>query len=747
MKKLKILIVATLIVALHALDPPSHGAVIEEVGNLRLVEGVLLAKSDLNIQRYLEENTVQAYEQMKRILDIIRVNRQGVSSVQLATLERKVVTNSFLFRQLLDHLDGSFIQRRMNVSDYQSLEEKWRNYVYDAIHGSKAPEKVEGCECPFPECEAPCWRDREVVEEEETTTEESSEGSVYEDCNVQVGEQTPYGVITAARRLEICRARETAFGRPGALRRVKRAWFDLGGLVLNKIFGVATEGELKATNETLKAVHISTHQLEVKSNHLASMIEHALSYIKVAFTKIEGNRNHIASLQNYVVISQLIDEVTGITRHLLTIAVEVDTRIALLKKGMVPPMLTVDQILSLIHEGKSQFMKLDFPFPEEDMIRQNHTKYTALLKALPTEDPHVFLIVVPFVDNTATYNVTKLTPFPTRSVDDKLVIPELVPYLARGKGDFLEMQNLDGCETIDNLTLCSNLLLKSSNFSTCENALVERNDEDIKEQCNFYEVELKKGYYAVSFAKAWYIYFKKTVFATLTCPGTREGRIIRIKGLTRLDAPCVLKTPGVTFGTVQTVIFDVKKEPAVEIPFMKINVSTETEKKPGKQILDQVDQDLVELKHLEKKTSLMDTDWTVKVPVGTSTSSLIIMIICVWFIIMATVAAKYQPRLLPWRRNRMELEDFSAESRVRWTRQESAIGRLQNQVDLGLMRNEPMQRPSAGQGTPTSPPLCRRVIPEEADYVAMDENTEPGTPPPKPPRQRSYLPAFLETTL
>lgn len=724
--------------------PPENGAIIEEVGTLQLVEGVLMAKSDLNIQSYLEANTVASYVHMKAVLDTIKANRQGLSSAQLATLERKVVTNSFVFRQLLTHLDESFTTNKLNASNYDELEETWRNYVYQALHGSDAPKVAEGCVCPFPECEAPCYKDRKA--QEEATTEETS-----------AWKRNPCWDEGDCDGMDIVRA----FHENEGISRQKRGWFNLGGLGLKVIFGLATEADVKATNESLKQVRMSTHALEIKSHHLAGMVEHALKYIRSAFEKIEGNWNHVEALRNYVLMSQMLDEIMSISRHLLTLAVEAETRISLLKKGLVPPMLTSEQLVSLIMEGRRQFMNLDFPLAEMNHIKKNHTKYMGLLKALPTEDPHIYLICVPFVDQEKKYNVSKLTPFPTRNLEGKIVIPELNAMMAVGKTDFIELDDLSNCEKLDNMHLCDNSVIKSKNFTTCENALMLKDSDKITQLCRYYEIELPKGYYGVSLANQWFIYFVENVYATLTCPGDREGKIIHLEGLLKLEAPCILKTPSYTFGTVQTVLVNMKKKPVVKIPMMEVNITTEKQKSPSTKILAHIDQDLIKVKELKKVTKLQDTDWSVKLPVGASTSSLIIIILCIIAAVILIILIKTNPHRLPWQQTNSQLADLTMGTTVRLHRQDSEIRMLRDELQMKLQRRSNRRQHEAPTIIVTAPPsgMAPEIPPnpiearrlqiqseENGDYVPM---TMVGSPmsPRKPSRSIAVITQGVETTL
>lgn len=72
-----------------------------------------------------------------------------MSSAKILSSERKIVIYSFTFRELLSQKKPSFVKNGKSTTSHEELELKWRNYVYQTLHGSDAPRVVNGRVCAF----------------------------------------------------------------------------------------------------------------------------------------------------------------------------------------------------------------------------------------------------------------------------------------------------------------------------------------------------------------------------------------------------------------------------------------------------------------------------------------------------------------------------------------------------------------------------------------------------------------------
>lgn len=615
--KILLLILLVLIKKGYAQNIPENGAIQVDHGRLRIIGGVLVARTDLNLDRYILENTEAVYKDLDGVMYAIRRYTTGLRSAQISTLERKVGICQYLFNKLVNHIDQDFLEDRLNVTSRTEMGERWKVAVRRALHEGKSENLTTyGSSNESATKLNRCYlsdHERELVEEVHgpLTDEEICDGfQQLHDLHHGKGKYSDQF---------------------WSLKRPKRSWFDAGGNVLKMVFGVATEEDIRRNSESIRNITSTTNKLIVRNKQVEGLIEHALNHIKDVFSKLEDTDGAIRALQNYVVLSQLVGELITILSHLLSLAVELETRMALLKKGIVPPMLTDQQIVGLIKEGESRFLNLKFPIETEDVGR-NHAKILSLFKALPTNDKHMYTIVIPFVDKEKTYDVTQLYAFPVVSSVGSLVIPDIPPYVGVGTDDYVLIDNLDDCEIVEDFHLCYNTMPRNTNFSSCAIGLIRNESEVINKVCKFYEVEIRYGYYAVALHNAWVIYFRDSMFGTYTCPGDREGEMVKMIGVAIVKSPCSLTISGATFGTIQKVEFEVERNEIEVIPLSKIDVPVSTLTVDESRIIDNINNDLLELKKLQPVDSVVTLSRSVWIPLigGSGLVGLILFVILIY---------------------------------------------------------------------------------------------------------------------
>jgi len=611
MKNLVLLVlIANIAIATENIRP-YNGVVTEKIGRLSLVQGMLLVRTDLNLDTYLRANCLQVFQQSHKILHLIKNNRNGLSSSQLSTLERRIVATSYAFKRLLYQLPPNFVTGKFNASSIEEIEQQWRERVYDAINGPTSRIQ-DGCVCPYPECEAPCNNDPSTEEENEAeNAARRKRQNIPSNCTLtedQLAEIAMYGDFNINQACSLYNLSFTAFSRS------KRAWLDIGGKALQTIFGTATNDDISNLNTSLHTIKIRQNTILVRSEHLTNLVEHSFRFMNNLTSAIERNTNLFASLRNYIVISQLVEEVANIIRHLIAMSIEANTRKALLKKQLVPPILTDEQIRILIEEGEKSFINLKFPIPLNTLSRSNHSAFISILRAVPTADPNVYLIAVPFVRTDVEYFIYKLTPFPIKSKDGKLVIPEISPFIAASDTDVVELRNLDSCTHISETYICENNVAIKNNADTCELAIVRNNTQRAMQLCKYYEIVLSRGYYALSYPKYWLIYFNSTQIATLSCPHDRVGKIIKVNNFIKLNAPCTLKTESITFSTTETISVSINLNVTEFLPTFSTNATIEKIKKPDRNLHQLLNNELATIKQLNDNISIREVDWSIKTP-------------------------------------------------------------------------------------------------------------------------------------
>lgn len=580
---------------IHSTPPPSDGAIVQKEGELQFVEGLLLAHTTLSIQEYLETNTALIQNQMEMIMPVIERTRESLTDAHLATLRRGLHNNVFMYRQLLSHLNRMFMYRRLNITDPDDYVNSWITRIASVIDSRNQ------CTCPLPGCLPPCPRNSTPM----TTRSPHSYKSAGQVTTTQKGKNRP-----------------------------KRGWIDLGGVILNTVLGTATEEQIRQVNTSVSHVKLATYRLEIKTNHLIELVGKSLGYISEVVKTLQDTSNQLDELSRYIILHQLITEISTVIKHLVSVSLETETRIALLRKGIMPPILTEEHVLSLIREGMRRFPDLVFPLSPHQVLKSNSSEYTNILKSFPTADPHVFVVGVPFVSRTNVYDLYKFTPFPVKNAMNQLVMPTLNNYIAKSATDFVELQTLSNCDHVNSVYLCDNLTARRTNMTTCENSILANDLPRLNATCNYYQVELDRGYYAAPIGKSWYVYFEKQTHGTVVCPGSRINKVIELQGLIRLEPPCSLQTSQITFTTVETAAVNLTQVPTVKIPLTPLDVIPVQVSSPDQSILTNINNDLAQLKMIEKKATIQDADWSIQMPIIFSASGLaFVLLILIAFII------------------------------------------------------------------------------------------------------------------
>ena len=139
-------------------------------------------------------------------------------------------------------------------------------------------------------------------------------------------------------------------------RRVRRGFFDLGGTILNKVFGIVTEAQMDTTRHWIQQVRSDNERVIHNTNELVTVVNHT-------FAEVRLNRKHLRDIEAY--ISKLHEHMTTWTA-ISTIAFE-----------RVRVSLRIDQCLSALESIHNYW------FHQQDLYRRQRA---ALESGLLTED-------------------------------------------------------------------------------------------------------------------------------------------------------------------------------------------------------------------------------------------------------------------------------------------------------------------------------------------------------------------------
>ena len=196
--------------------------------------------------------------------------------------------------------------------------------------------------------------------------------------------------------------------------RSKRGLVDVGGSILSAVFGVSTEQELSEVKsefeQNIGNVEKSTKLIQTKQAE-ARMAD-ALSHIKSATESLMSVQVRESRLETFTQMSIILEHLETVVLHLDDLIRETCTHQTLLQRGIVPQLISANQLLTLIEEGKDTFRSHNFTLDLQGLNNRNISSYLNLLHAEPSTNISNFHIFIPFVNTEADYSLFQLTKFP-----------------------------------------------------------------------------------------------------------------------------------------------------------------------------------------------------------------------------------------------------------------------------------------------------------------------------------------------
>lgn len=586
-KAMKFLLLTLFIATTLQDSTPQNGVVVENLGNLFYKEGVLMIPTNLNVLSTLETNMQAIQYQMANSIKIFTTavsNNGKLNGPQFERIKHELQNNVLIFGEILHHLDKTFVNETMHISNITS-------YVNNLLHYySSIPSKLTSTDPIYKHIFVP-----------QTNTTNISLYIMDSNSFVQEPITQPFaaGSFTYPKKKQQIRR--------------KRGFVNGLGLGLRLAFGVATVDQIQILEGDFENVKISTNSLILETDKIKHSLEHSLNYIKTAMQEINYIKTRLTNQDFYLTLLHVLQSMSSTLKMLLNLAIESENRIALLTNNLIQPELTQKQLRRIIKEGESLF-NLKFPFDTTDLMDYSNYRYKKLFRTYATTDQHTFVLAVPFVALDSPYSLYALHAFPTRNGDGTYITPLVKKYIAQSQHDFTLMNSLESCQQIDHTYLCNNKVQKFSRSNSCEAALVNNIKEDINRHCTYVPVLLPKQYYALRVRNYWLIYFSEKVTGSVICPNKRRNKIQTFQNLTKLVAPCELRTSHVTFTTTQTRKFNISQEAAFRIPMSTLEISIEENTKSNVQILKNIDEELATVAKLPT-ISLLNSHWTVMGPV------------------------------------------------------------------------------------------------------------------------------------
>lgn len=592
MSKFTLLFVFSVLLALSLENnSPNNGVIIQNLGKLHYVEGVLLVRTKVQLVDILNKSVAHIQICLANIIRSFTsegTNKYKLTYLQLERMEKEMKNNILLFAQLLRHIHPHVLHDSLNITNITV-------YVQSLLHHfSKFPSRIKLAH----------------------PIDHDAQNATISKATISIDH-----ILFSRFQSDHSYASNTT---PKPKSRRKRGLINLVGYVNNFLWGQATQSQIDEIHENTDTVKFSVNQLNVKTTHLEHEIEHTLKYLRDTIKMLE---NSLSNSEYQMTMLHIIEDISSTLKTLLNFAIETENRIALVNNQMIS-LITHQQMVQVISEGEKLF-NLQFPFDMKNFMNNSYYKYNNVLRTFATQSPDTFLIAVPFVSIKEPYSLYSLDAFPTQNTYKKFITPVVKKYIARSAHDMTLTDNLDSCARLQQIYLCDNQIEKLSHRNSCEIALIDNNTQQIRLHCKYIPISLPKNYYAVKMPESWFIYFVEKTQGLISCPNKRNSKIEIFHLLNKLMAPCNLRTSKVTFSTTQTKNFNVTQTPAFTIPIVPLNISVTQHETSHALLLNNINHELALLAE-EPNIPLLDTHWSIHMPlISTATTCFLLVILAI----------------------------------------------------------------------------------------------------------------------
>lgn len=314
--------------------------------------------------------------------------------------------------------------------------------------------------------------------------------------------------------------------------RPRRALLDMGGTLLQAVFGVATDKDLALVKDSLinqtKQLQISQNKVTVITNVLKN------SFIKLSEAMIDQNEYLKKSERKSYLKSKAMNTISLVGDSIMLINIimaEYNKVIGLLRRGIVPrKTIPLDALKKIIKEGNIRFWGTKFADNKENI--SSHMIETITVHK--TANPFNFVLHVPFISKER-YTIFQLKAIPTMDKNQNLFIAtNLDKYLGLSDQFYFSTKTKPLC----NRFYCeSELYLRKRSVPSCELDIITN---QTGYNCVIEKFLSTKNYYVERLQSFWAVVFFEETHFLISCGAKESFR--QSKGLLKVPTVCTLQT-------------------------------------------------------------------------------------------------------------------------------------------------------------------------------------------------------------
>ena len=332
--------------------------------------------------------------------------------------------------------------------------------------------------------------------------------------------------------------------------RVKRGLINLGGNVLNVVFGTATEQQvddlrLHIEKEQMKA-KISNKILQVKVHTLTKSLQQVSDILTETEVFLRDNQNEMQMIENVQILESKTNFLAEEVQFLMLVAQNFQETVRVLENGKLPFKLINENFKKLISEGTEFFPKLVFP---SDPSKSTPYDLQMIIEVRRAYEGF-FLLELPFISRN-TYELYELEKFPREASEGRLAVPGRLPkFLAASNITFFELKNNEKLREISKFEdskfiFKNNVAIHGFQYPSCALELMINGSGS----CTWEEFPLNKKFYAKFFGNSWYVWFANRTKITIICP--LKEIFEEVAGFIKVSYPCTLTSK---YGNLVTLV-------------------------------------------------------------------------------------------------------------------------------------------------------------------------------------------------
>jgi hypothetical protein len=409
--------------------------------------------------------------------------------------------------------------------------------------------------------------------------------------------------------------------------------------------GTATNDDLTIIENKIHDTNVriirANHKLEIKAEKLSNLLEVSFTHIAKIYNSLESTNNRITELDLFIKASNVLTELTNAIRHLSALAADFETRVTLLNKGILPPIVGFQHLSELIQHGEERFTLLVFPMPYLNI--SNYHSVLSIISVQSTHIPEAFMMLIPFIDKNKNGLLYSAIEFPFRNSENVLLLPKVEPFLWATETEYCTIASMKECSRIEtNQYIChANSTKLSNTVPSCLLAIRNKDPSTAEDVCNYYEIPAETEYYAKRIKNLWFVYLFKPTMATITCPVSRNNRVQSYEGLVVIHPPCSFNSKHVTLSTTQTFHTNFSTHYKIlPLPTLNADINPKTH---SHDVITEIQQHIATLQNLTFGDSMIDSTWTRKLHYGISGLTVILTIGSLIIVTIATLV--YRQRM------------------------------------------------------------------------------------------------------